>query len=101
MGKNNCWEIKKCGRNPGGIKVAELGLCPAAVEEKTNGINSGKNGGRCCWAVTGTLCGGKIQGTYANKLLNCVKCEFYTLVKQEEGNGFCSIAYIKEKLASG
>jgi hypothetical protein len=84
MGKNNCWEIKKCGRNPGGIKVAELGLCPAAVEEKTNGIN-----------------GGKIQGTYANKLLNCVKCEFYTLVKQEEGNGFCSIAYIKEKLASG
>jgi hypothetical protein len=101
MEKNNCWEIKKCGRNPGGMKVAELGLCPAAVEEKTNGINSGKNGGRCCWAVTGTLCGGKIQGTYANKLLNCVKCEFYNLVKQEEGNGFCSIAYIKEKLASG
>jgi len=28
-GKLNCWEFKKCGRQPGGPKVAELGVCPA------------------------------------------------------------------------
>ncbi|MFH1060825.1 MAG: PAS domain S-box protein [Pseudomonadota bacterium] len=25
----NCWEVKKCGRIPGGRQVEELGLCPA------------------------------------------------------------------------
>jgi len=33
MKNNNCWEYKKCGREPGGIKVHELGVCPATVEE--------------------------------------------------------------------
>ncbi|MGE5174112.1 MAG: two-CW domain-containing protein, partial [Betaproteobacteria bacterium] len=30
MEKLNCWEHKKCGRQPGGHKVAELGVCPSA-----------------------------------------------------------------------
>jgi len=24
----NCWEFKKCGREPGGEKASELGICP-------------------------------------------------------------------------
>jgi hypothetical protein len=28
--KLNCWEVKKCGREPGGVKVKELGVCPAS-----------------------------------------------------------------------
>ncbi|MDH3390750.1 MAG: hypothetical protein OEL85_03000 [Desulfobulbaceae bacterium] len=28
--------------------------------------------------VAGTLCGGEVQGTFALKLGNCQKCEFYT-----------------------
>ena len=28
----NCWEVKKCGREPGGKSVATLGVCPAASE---------------------------------------------------------------------
>ncbi len=82
--KVNCWEHKKCGRQPGGHKVEDLGVCPATIEQALDGAHSGKNAGRACWVVAGSLCGGKIQGTYAKKLLNCWRCEFMNKVKQEE-----------------
>jgi hypothetical protein len=82
--KQNCWEFKKCGRQPGGNKVAELGICPATVYADLHGAHGGKNAGRSCWAIAGSLCGGKIQGTYAQKLHNCWRCEFMNLVKKEE-----------------
>ena len=88
--KINCWEFKKCGREPGGAKVASLGVCPAAASADAAGMNGGRNGGRICWALTGTLCGGKVQGTFAQKLTNCMACEFYQLVRAEEGNSFKS-----------
>ncbi len=84
MKKMNCWEYKKCGRQPGGSKVAELGVCPAAVNTALDGAHGGEHAGRACWVVAGSLCGGKIQGTYAAKLLNCWRCEFMNKVKQEE-----------------
>jgi hypothetical protein len=82
--KLNCWEFKKCGRQPGGEKVAELGVCPATIAGELDQAHDGKNAGRACWVVAGSLCGGKIQGTYAKKLLNCWRCEFMNIVKQEE-----------------
>jgi hypothetical protein len=85
MTKLNCWEYKKCGRQVGGEKAKELGVCPATTETKTRGVNGGNFAGRCCWAVTGTLCGGKVQGSFATKLANCLKCDFYGLVTKEEG----------------
>ncbi len=81
----NCWDFKKCGRQPGGERVADLGLCPASTEKRADGLNAGRNGGRICWALTGTLCGGKVQGTFAQKLSNCSDCEFYKLVYVEQG----------------
>jgi len=83
----NCWEFKNCGRQPGGEKVKESGLCPAAIEAGNNGVNQGMNSGRICWAVAGTFCGGKVQGTYAEKYLSCMACDFFKLVKDEEGVG--------------
>ena len=88
MKKLNCWESKKCGREPGGEKARDLGACPSATLEKANGINHGKNAGRSCWVVAGTLCGGKTQGEFAMKLKNCLQCEFYDLVVKEEGVKF-------------
>jgi hypothetical protein len=82
--KQNCWDFKKCGRQPGGAKVADLGVCPATVYTGLDGTHSGKNGGRACWVVAGSLCGGKIQGTYAMKLHNCWRCDFMNAVKAEE-----------------
>jgi hypothetical protein len=98
MAKMNCWEFKKCGREPGGIKVAELGQCPAAIEIRINGINSGINGGRACWAISGTLCGGKVQGSFAQKLGNCLNCEFYKMVGKEEGASLTNAKAILEKI---
>jgi len=84
MKKQNCWEYKKCGREPGGKKSAELGVCPATTYKELDGAHGGENAGRACWAIAGSLCGGKIQGTYAQKLNNCWRCEFMNLVKKEE-----------------
>ena len=80
----NCWEFKKCGRNPGGNKVAEFGLCPASVDRSGDGINEGQNGGRICWAITGTFCGGKVQGTFAQKKMSCITCDFFKEVTLQE-----------------
>ena len=86
MTKVNCWEFKDCGREPGGKNSKELGICDAAKENGVNGKNGGNNGGRICWAVTGTLCKGKTQGVFAEKLGNCVACDFYQKVLEEEDN---------------
>lgn len=85
MEKLNCWEYKKCGREPGGNNTDALGVCPAAIEEKLDGTNCGKNGGRACWPIDGTLCCGKVYGSYAQKIISCVKCDFFQKVAQEEG----------------
>ncbi len=75
--KPNCWEYMKCGREPGGENIAELGICRSASDESLNGINSGINGGRTCWNIAGTFCFGKVQGTFAKKLESCEECNFY------------------------
>jgi len=62
----NCWEFKKCGREKGGARAKELGVCPAWP-----------NGGTQCARMAGTLCGGKVQGTFASKLAGCMGCAFY------------------------
>lgn len=85
MNKKNCWEVKKCGREPGGAKTTEFGVCPASQEASASGLNGGKNAGRICWAVAGTFCGGKVQGDFAAKSVSCMACEFFKMVKQEEG----------------
>ena len=101
MTKLNCWEFKKCGREPGGEKSGELGVCTAAVETRTNTMNSGKNGGRASWAISGTMCGGTVQGTYAAKIGNCLNCEFYQRVQREEKPRFETSSKIMERLGTG
>ncbi len=81
--KKNCWEFTSCGRQPGGANVHELGICPAAIAKGCDGIHGGVCGGRACWAISGTLCSGRLQGTIASKIKNCLKCEFYQEVRRE------------------
>ena len=98
MGKINCWEFMKCGREPGGSKEIELGICSASVEHSSDGINEGLNGGRACWALSGTCCGGEVQGTFASKIDNCGKCDFYKLVAKDQGNAFQNTGKIRRAL---
>jgi hypothetical protein len=87
--KENCWEFNKCGREPGGKNVKELGICRASIEIESNGINNGVNGGRICWTINGTLCNMSSEidnrkPMYA-KLASCISCDFFKKVKNEEG----------------
>ena len=90
----------KCGREPGGERVADLGVCPSALETRTNGINDGLNGGRACWVIAGTLCGGQVQGTFAAKLSSCLNCRFRQLVVREQGDTFVGTKEILSMLTS-
>ena len=94
MDKLNCWEVKKCGREPGGANVESLGKCTASIHSSVDGINDGKNGGRNCWVLEGTLCGGKVKGTFAVELGNCMKCNFYKQVREEEGSDYVTAKQI-------
>lgn len=62
----NCWEFMNCGREVGGSKAHEFGVCPAYPA----------HGWRCA-RIVGTLCGGEVQGSFARKFGNCRKCPFY------------------------
>jgi diguanylate cyclase (GGDEF)-like protein len=51
-----CWEVKDC---------THVG-CPSYKSENLR-----------CWQVSGTFCGGKVQGFFASKYGDCRKCEVY------------------------
>lgn len=61
-----CWEYMKCNRDKDATTK-----CPAYP-----------NFGRICWAVAGTFCEGKVQGTFAQKYADCRKCNFYQMAKK-------------------
>jgi hypothetical protein len=98
MRKSNCWEFKGCGRQLQGSKTGELGVCPASSDTRLDGVHDGINGGRACWAVAGTLCDGKMQGTFAVKEENCMHCDFYKAVLAEEGSNFTITSELLKKL---
>lgn len=103
--KKNCWEHTNCGREPGGPRIKELGVCPVSTHQDLHGVHEGMNAGRACWVIAGSLCKGKVQGTYAQKLSGCWRCDFYNAVKTEEepnGHGFSAtllgMQKVKEKV---
>jgi hypothetical protein len=86
--KQNCWQFKQCGREMGGRRVNDLGVCPAATDARLHGTHGGKNAGRACWITAGTLCGDQVQGSFATKFKNCEVCDFYQTVRSSEGVHF-------------
>ena len=83
----NCWEVLQCGREPGGANVEYLGVCPAAEASQYDNVNRGINAGRFCWAVAGTLCRGEVMGSFALKASDCMQCNFYLKVVNEQPAG--------------
>ncbi|MEG6513677.1 methyl-accepting chemotaxis protein [Desulforamulus ruminis] len=73
----NCWEHLKCPED-------RKNQCPAFIEKR----------GSECWKVSKTLCKGQLQGTMAQKIGNCRKCDFYATFHKMR----CSI---KVKIMSG
>ncbi|MCI5166267.1 MAG: hypothetical protein D3903_09270 [Candidatus Electrothrix sp. GM3_4] len=79
----NCWEFKGCGRESGGKNVSLYGVCPAAIDERADGIHNGKNGGRCCWVVASTYSAEGTFGCYSSGFNKCCECDFYKMVKED------------------
>ncbi len=82
----NCWEFRKCGRQPGGTEAEKLGVCPAAISKEHNGKNGGLNAGRYCWKIKDTLCDISTKNNKTEKILKCITCGFYKLVQDEQGS---------------
>jgi len=99
--KQNCWEFKKCGREIKGKNVDKLSECPAALEQKLNGVHNGVNAGRACWAVSGTLCENSLQGDFGAKFKKCLKSDFYAKVKEEGSSFLLSQNLLKKNKAKG
>ena len=57
-----CWEIKGCAKKD----------CLAYGSEDHR-----------CWLCVGTLCGGKVQGEFAQKYKTCFECDVYTTISKE------------------
>ena len=85
MNKINCWECLNCNQESQDNSVSGPEVCPASTEIRLDGVHGGKNGGRSCWVVASTQCDGEVQGTFSQKYAKCVKCDFYSAVRAEEG----------------
>ena len=55
-----CWDIRNC-------PVENREACPAWEF----------NMGGLCWFINGTICQGKVQGSWAKKMKVCQKCEVF------------------------
>ncbi len=87
-GRKNCWEYTGCRRETHGGFANVLGVCPAALESRLDGIHGGRNGGRSCWVVSNTHCHGNVGKPYEQKMKTCSQCGFYRSVKWEEAVSF-------------
>jgi hypothetical protein len=99
MGILNCWNWKNCGRYPGGPKANEMGVCPATTATQADGFLNGRAAGRGCAYVTGTFCGGTVQGSAKDKTHNCKQCDYYKALKKEFRtalNAFNFNEYVKQ-----
>ena len=85
----NCWEFRDC-RRAASSEVATA--CPAHTALHLDGVNEGERGGRICWAVAGTFCGGVVQVTFAEKQTSCMACDFFKTVRAEQAGNFSILA---------
>ncbi|MCI5208169.1 MAG: hypothetical protein D3910_05130 [Candidatus Electrothrix sp. ATG2] len=82
--KLNCWEFKKCGREPGGKNITVFGVCPIPVEIGFNSVNNGKNGGRSCWIIRESACEPVMRKCCVQEIKECRLCDFYRFINKEK-----------------
>lgn len=93
--KVNCWDFQRCGRHLSVGQENGMPVCPAFLETGLTGINGGKNGGRACWVIPGTLCGGWFRRTLVPKYVACMLCDFKrTLLKEERADCIISKRFL-------
>jgi hypothetical protein len=76
----NCWQFKKCGREPGGRNISKYGVCSVPLDIVADGINNGENGGRTCWTLREAACQKIMLACSVNEIRECIQCDFYDLI---------------------
>lgn len=56
-----------------------------ATATYADGLNGGRNGGRICWAISGSQCEAKEKGSFAAQVHGCLRCRFLEQVRAEVG----------------
>lgn len=98
--KLNCWQYNHCGREPHGSRAGDLGVCPAALESRLDGVHGGVNGGRACWAVAGSLCHVGENGASFDHQAICRQCTFRSSVRRREGATFLDLEQLRAHLVA-
>ncbi|MFO8051231.1 MAG: hypothetical protein R6V01_05970 [Thermoplasmatota archaeon] len=78
MMNRNCWDIKDCGRGPGGRLTGELGECPVV-----NYALSKKKGVCSCWKVRIKDEKGRPVPNWARPEKNCLDCNVMEEVREK------------------
>ncbi len=63
-----CWEVKQCAKPE----------CPSYEADDHR-----------CWLTAGTLCGGTVQGDFAQKAESCMQCEVFQASSANELSALC------------
>ncbi|MCI5148900.1 MAG: hypothetical protein D3916_05850 [Candidatus Electrothrix sp. MAN1_4] len=85
--KIDCWEFKKCGREPGGKNIEKYGLCSLVVSLEDNKINNKRNGERLCWSLRESACEGIMRECCVNEIKECRQCTFYIFLQESYNQG--------------
>ncbi|MBF0135717.1 MAG: hypothetical protein H7833_14375 [Magnetococcus sp. DMHC-1] len=76
--KKNCWEYNACGKED---------RCPAGISCEHDGVFGGKNGGRFCAFIDGTLSKDDLNIEFDDKFTNhCSRCCFFEEIKKDIGD---------------
>lgn len=82
--RQNCWEFWEYDLRKSLTESPTCRKCPAVVDMRLDGVHGGRNAGRACWVVPGTLCGGELHGEYQEKKKTCMSCDFFRSVRSHE-----------------
>jgi len=99
--KINCWEFHGCDVEPISDYVIDFRVCAATWTEEMHGVHGGKNAGRACWAVVGSMCGLHNSDRTCMHAATCEECDFYKLVREEEGDAFIPVEVLREMYETG
>jgi CheY-like chemotaxis protein len=99
-GKLNCWEFHGCDVEPLSDYVIDYRVCAATWTEELHGVHGGKNAGRACWAVVGSMSCGDRENICLHAV-TCEECDFYKAVMEEEGDNFVPAEVLREMYETG
>ena len=91
----NCWDHKGCGFGPQSGKKSGCQVCPAASHKNADGFLGGENGGRSCYFIMGTLCGGVGAQTEEEKHERCLDCTFFHTLQAKHGKSFSKHNFLR------